>query len=183
MLLQDEQFIIHWLNQYGALTRAQVIGLLHDKPLKTTEKVIKGLKRQFLISDISGGYYLGLDPAVKPDQRIISAVWVLLHFVGQIEPMAHYSASYPSQIFFLKGDVGYEIIVLFEDEQHLVRLLQPEENLKYILVVPNIQMARYMRLPKAPCLFATVDFTGGDEPEVNFYHGGDINGDQQSDTL
>ena len=143
-----------------------------------TEKIIRGLKRQFLISEISNGYYLGLDPMVKPDQRIITAVWVLLRFADQIEPMAHYPATYPSQIFFLKGGMGYEIVVLYEDEQHLLRLLQPEEDLKYILVLPHIKMARCLRLPNAPCLFSTVDYHDSDEPEVNFYYGGDIDGDK-----
>ena len=176
MLLQDEQFIIHWLNQYGVLARSQVIRLLRDTPPRTAEKIIRGLKRQFMISEISGGYFLGLDPMVKPDQRIISAVWVLLRFADQIEPMAHYPATYPSQVFFLKGGIGYEIVVLYDDEQHLVRLLQPEEDLKYILVLPHVKMARYLRLPDVPCLFATVDYNDGDEPDVNFYNGGDMYG-------
>ena len=169
MLLQDEQYVVRWLTQYGSLTRTQVIKLLHNKPPKTAEKIIGNLKRQLMISEVSGGYYLGMDPMVKPDQRIISAVWVLLRFIDQVEPMAHYPASYPSQIFFLKQNIGYEIVVLYENEQHLVRLLQPEDELKYILVLPHIQMARELKLPKAPCLFATVDYAGGDEPGVAFY--------------
>ena len=175
MLLQDEQYIVRWLTQYGSLARTQVIRMLHDKPQKTAEKIIANLKRQLMISEISGGYYLGMDPMVKPEQRIIRAVWVLLRFIDQVEPMAHYPASYPSQIFFLKQNVGYEIVVLYDGEQHLVRLLQPEEDLKYILVLPHITMARELKLPKAPCLFATVDYAGGDEPGVTFYSGG---GDQ-----
>ena len=172
VLLQDEQYVIRWLTQYGALARPQIIHMLHDKPVRTAEKIIGNLKREHMVSEISGGYYLGMDPLVKPDQRIISAVWVLLKFIGQVEPMAHYPASYPSQIFFLKNDVGYEIMVLYEGEQHLTRLLQPEEDLKYILALPHIQMARGLKLPKAPCLFATVDYNGGDEPGVTFYSGG-----------
>jgi hypothetical protein len=169
MLLQDEQYIVRWLTQYGVLTRAQVIRLLRDKPPQTAEKIIRNLKRQLMISEISGGYYLGLDPMVKPDQRVIGAVWVLLRFINQVDPMAHYPASYPSQIFFLKQNIGYEIAVLYDGEQHLTRLLQPDEDLKYILVLPHIQMAKELKLPKAPCLFATVDYAGGDEPEVMFY--------------
>ena len=87
--------------------------------------------------------------------------------------MAHYPATYPSQIFFLKKNIGYEIVVLYESEQHLVRLLQPEEDLKYIFVVPHISMARELKLPNAPCLFATVDYTGKAEPEIKFYSEGD----------
>ena len=83
MLLQEEQYIVKWLTQYGALTKTQVIRLLKDKPTQTAEKIIKNLKRQFMISDISGGYYLGVDPMSQPDQRIILAVWVLLKFIDQ----------------------------------------------------------------------------------------------------
>lgn len=105
----------------------------------------------------------------KPEQRLILAVWVLLRFIDSVEPMAHYPAVYPSQIFFLKENVGYEIVVLYEGEQGLLRLLQPEEDLKYIIVLSHISMAEKLRLPKAPCLFATVEFQGEEEPEVIFY--------------
>ncbi len=180
MLLQDEQYVVRWLTQYGSLTKTQVIRLLHDKQPKTAEKIVANLKRQLMISDVSGGYYLGMDPLVKPDQRIISAVWVLLRFIEQIEPMSHYPASYPSQIFFLKQNIGYEIVVLYDGEQHLARLLQPEEDLKYILVLPHITMAKDLKLPKAPCLFATVDYNGGDEPGVSFYSGGEPDGAEKN---
>jgi hypothetical protein len=173
MLLQDEQYVLRWLSQYGTLTKTQIIRLLHDKPWSTAEKVIGSLKRQLMIRPISGGYYFGVDPMVKPDQRIISAVWVLLCFMGQVDPMAHYPASYPSQIFFLKQDVGYEIVVLYDGEQHLTRLLQPEEDLKYIFLLPHIKMAKELKLPKAPCLFATLDYAGKVEPNVIFYSEGE----------
>ena len=179
MLLQDEQYIIRWLTHYGPLTKTQVIRLLQGKPPKTSEKIISSLKQQLMISEISGGYYLGIDQIDKPDQRMISAVWVLLRFIAQVEPMAHYPASYPSQIFFLKNNMGYEIIVLYDGEQHLTRLLQPDEDLKYILVLPHIKMARELTLAKAPCLFATVDYTGCDEPGVTFYSGDGFRGQGQ----
>ena len=172
MLLPDEQYILRCLNQYGPLARTQVIRLLHDKPQKTVEKIISNLKHQCMLSEISNRYYIGLDKMDKPDQRMISAVWVLLRFIEQVEPMAHYPASYPSQIFFLKNHVGYEIAVLYDGEQHFTRLIQPEEDLKYIIVLPHIKMSHELILPKAPCLFATVDYTVSGEPGVTFYSGG-----------
>ena len=59
--------------------------------------------------------------------------------------------------------------MLYEGEGNLLRLLQPQEDLKYIIVVPRIAMAQDLRLPRAPCLFATVEFQGLEEPEVLFY--------------
>ena len=131
MLLQDEQYIIKWLSQYGTLTKTQVIRLLKDKPVSTAEKIIRNLKRDMRITDV-GGYYLALDEMCKPDQRLIIAVWVLLQFIDQVEPLAHYPAVYPAQIFFLKENVGYEIVVLYDGEQHLMRLLQPQDPSKKV---------------------------------------------------
>ena len=168
MLLQDEKYLIKWLSQCGALPKSQLIRML-KKPKSTAEKIIKNLKREMRIEDVGGGYYLGLDSLCKPDQRTIIAVWVLLQFIEQVDPMAHYPAVYPSQLFFLKDNIGYEIVVLYEGETNLLKLLQPAEDLKYIIVLPVISMAEQLKLPKAPCLFATVDFRGGEEPEVTFY--------------
>ena len=178
MLLQEEQYIIHWLTQYGALTKAQVVQLLKDKPPQTAEKIIRGLKREVMLHDISGGYYLGVDPMCQPEQRIILSVWVLLQFIDHVEPMDHYPATYPSQIFFLKENMGYEIVVLYDGEQHLARLLQPQEDLRYIFVLPRISMAQELVLPNVPCLFATVDYNGQEVPTVKFYteEGGAQNG-------
>lgn len=173
MLLQDEQYVIKWLSQYGALTKTQIIHLLRDKSPQTAEKIIKNLKKQLFISDVAGGYYVGLDPMVQPDQRIILAVWVLLQFIDKVDPMAHYPAVYPAQLFFLKEDMGYEIVVLYDGEQHLTRLLQPQDDLKYIFVLPHISMAEELRLPPAPCIFCTVDYDGQEEPSVTFYSGGE----------
>ena len=55
MLLQDEQYIIKWLSQYGTLTKTQVIRLLKDKPVSTAEKIIRNLKRNMRITDV-GAY-------------------------------------------------------------------------------------------------------------------------------
>lgn len=169
MLLAEEQQIMRWLSQYGALTKTQVIRLLKDKPPHIAEKLVKNLKREFLIFDISGGYYLGIDPVCQPDQRVILAVWVLLQFVDRVEPMAHYPATYPAQLFFLKEGMGYEIVVLYDGEQHLARLLQPRDDLRYIFVLPRAAMAQEIVLPNVPCLFATVDYDGQDVPSVKFY--------------
>ena len=175
MLLQDEQYVLQWLSQYGALPRAQLLRLL-KKPQSTGEKILRNLKRSLLISDVSGGYYLGTDAMSKPDQRTILAIWVLLAFIDQVNAQAHYPAVYPAQLFFLKENVGYEVIVLYEGEEHLLKLLRPEEDLKYIIVLPFAGMVSKLKLPPVPCLFATVDFNGAEEPSVTFYAEADADG-------
>ena len=169
MLLTDEQYVIKWLSQYGPLPKAQVVRLLRDKSTATAERLLNRMKRDQRIADVGDGYYLGLDPYCTPDQRIILAVWVLLQFIQRVEPLAHYPATYPSQLFFLKENTGYEVVMLYEGEQHLAKLLHPQEDLKYIFVLPKIQMAQQLVLPPAPCLFSTVEFQGEEEPQVHFF--------------
>ena len=168
MLLQDEQYIIKWLSQYGALSKIQVRRLL-QKSEDITRKIIKGLRNQNRVFHISDGYHVGLDPISKPDPRLSIAIWVLLKFVDKVDPMNHHPATYPSQIFFLKEDVGYEIIVIYDGEEDRMRLLQTEEDKKFIIVVSNPSRISKLRLPDAPCLFATVDFEGEEIPEVHFF--------------
>lgn len=171
MLLQDEQYVIKWLSQYGALRYEQVLRLL-DKPPSTAEKIIRNLKKWHYITDIETGY-LGIDPTVRPDPKTIEAVWVLLKYGAEVAPLEHFPAAYPSQLFFLKQQAGYEIIVLAADEGHLLKLLQPEDDRKYIIVLPDIHVARSLRLPRAPCLFAVLkEAADGKEPQITFYNGG-----------
>lgn len=174
MLLQDEQHVVKWLSQYGVLSKTQIIRML-QKPKATADRIIKNLRKQMRVADISGGYYIGLDKLCRPDQRTILAIWVLLKFINEVEPMAHYPVAYPSQLFFLKENMGYEIVVLYEGEGSNLRLLQPDDELKYIIVVPHISMIRTLPLPRAECLFATVNFNGEDEPEIKFYTKGAFN--------
>ena len=105
--------------------------------------------------------------------KTIEAVWVLLKYGSEVAPLEHFPAAYPSQLFFLKQQAGYEIIVLAADEGHLLKLLQPEDDRKYIIVLPDIHMARSLRLPRAPCLFAVLkEAADGKEPQITFYNGG-----------
>lgn len=168
MLLKEEQYVVHWLSQYGALQKSQVIRML-NKPKSAAEKILRNLRKQLLIADVFGGYFIGLDNLCKPDYRMITAVWVLTAFIDKIDPLSHYPAIYPSQLFFLKDNTGYEVMVLREGENDLLRFLKPEEDLKYIIVLPNVKMFSELKLPKANIIFATVDYKGESMPEVSFF--------------
>lgn len=86
--------------------------------------------------------------------------------------MVHYPATYPSQIFFLKENCGYEIVVLYEGEQSLLRLLQPQEDLKYIIVLPHISMAARLRAPGRPLPVRNGGFSGSGGTGGNILFGG-----------
>ena len=143
---------------------------INTMPEEKAERLLYTLRRSLRITEILDGTYIALDPLAKPDQRIIQAVWVLAKFINKLDdPKDHYAANYPSQVFFLKENIGYEIIVLYEGEESQVRLLQPDEDLKFIIVVPDISIAPRLQLPDAPCLLATVKSRGDGEPVVTFY--------------
>lgn len=171
MLLDEEKLVIKWLSQYHALKRAQVVGMLHEKTPDVAEKIIKNLIKTNMICELPGGY-LALDHMDEIDSRTVTAIWVLLKFIDKIEPNAHYPSTYPSQIFFLKENIGYEIMVLYDGEQHLTRLLQiDDEDTKYIFVTPDVGYTQELVLPETPCLFATVTETEA-VADVVFYQGG-----------
>lgn len=168
-LMEDEQLVLRWLSQYGPLSKNVLRRFLHYKNTETRDRILVGMRRRRYIYEIQGGKYYAVDKYDKPVPKMQTAVWVLLQFSKQIKPDHHYQATVPSQIFFLKGKLIYEILVLREGEEHLIRLLQPQENTKYIIVVPNMEMAENLQLPKAPCLFATVEPTDKEEPKITFY--------------
>jgi hypothetical protein len=60
-------------------------------------------------------------------------------------------------------------MVLREGEQRLTAHLHPREDMKYIIIVPDENMIPAVRLPDAPCMFATVTYGDSDIPEVTFY--------------
>lgn len=171
MLQEDEKHVAQWLSQYGVLPRELVIRLLNMERTRA-EKIIRNVKRAGLAVDAGSREYLGADEYASAEPRTVCALWVLLKFIDQVEPTGHIPARYPSQLLFLKGGVGYEIVVLYEGEESYVRLLQPEEGTRYILVLPDIAMAQRLVLPDAPCLFATVE-EDIPVPKVHFYSEGD----------
>ncbi len=169
-LLEDERLVLRWLSEYGPLQRQQVQHLLYEKSERSINGIFRNLKRSRYVVEIQNGSYLALDRYCEPNQRMITAVWVLLQFVEQIAPDAHRQSDTPAQIFFLKDKAAYEIVVLYEGEDHLTHLLQPQTDTKYILVVPDMAFAASLPLPDAPCLFATVEPSDlPNPPKVTFY--------------
>lgn len=168
-LMEDERLILRWLSQYRAFALGRKFADCSTTDRALCQQACAEHEACRRIAAIEDGEYLAVDQYCEPKQRMITAVWVLLQFIEQIAPEAHWQADAPAQISFLKDKTAYEIVVLYEDEDHLVRLLQPQEDTKYILVVPNMEFANKLILPDAPCLFATVDQTECEAPKITFY--------------
>ena len=175
MLLDDERYLLKWLSQYGTMTRAQAIKMLR-KPEPTATKIIRNLVREQRIAELNKGEVLALDELCKVNPKMDTAIWVLLQFVDKVRPLAHYPATYPSQLFFLKENVGYEVVVLLDGEESFARLLPASQEVKYIFVVEDVDMITRIPLPEARCIFATVEHQENAEPIVRFYSEGKQDG-------
>lgn len=168
-LMEEEQLVVRWLTQYGPMSKSMIRKLLHYKTSDTVGRILTGLRRRNYIAEIEDGRYFATDKFCKVDPRMQEALWVLLQFAEQISPNAHHAADEPAQIFFLKEKIGYEIVVLYDQEDHLVKLLQPQRKLKYIFVIPNLEFADQLQLPDVPCLFAIIEPGNTEIPQISFY--------------
>lgn len=169
MLLEDERYLLKWLSQYGAMTRAQAIKMLRKPEEKTAEKIIRNLVREQRIAELCKGEILAMDELCKVNNKTVIALWVMLQFIDKVKPLDHYPATHPSQLFFLKENVGYEVVVLFEGEESLAMILPPSKVNKYIIVVENVGMIARVPLPDAPCVFAMLEYQDNEKPNVRFY--------------
>ena len=110
MLLQEEQYMIKWLSQYRTLENRQVVRLLKHSTEGFVHRALNRLEREGRIHQGDG--YVGAEPGMAADRKLLDAIWVMLCFSDSIAPMAHYPAQYPSSLFFMKERSAYEVIVL-----------------------------------------------------------------------
>ena len=168
-LREEEHLIVRWLSQYGPLTKGMIRRLLHYKPSDTVSRILGGLVRYRKITMIEDHKSYAIDRYSKPIARMQKAVWVLNQFVETIDPRSHQIADSPSQIRFCQGKTFYEIIVLNYDEGDLTHLLHPQSNKIFLIVVPDMDFAETLWTPDCHCIFVTLEQTGREFPDVNFY--------------
>ena len=167
MLLRNEGAVIKWLSQYEAIERRQLKEMI-NKSLNSSDSFVNSMLKQSRIANLEDGY-IGLDHLCKPDYKLIKAIWILIEFIKNVEPMAHYPATYPSQLFFLLENKGYEVIVLDEGDEDLLKRVQFNSEVTYIVVLPTMEMRKSLIKINAPCIFATIDYTDAKRPKPSFY--------------
>lgn len=138
-LLFEEQLVIKWLSQYGALPIGLIREWLFYKPNTIQDKIFKNLLTRGFIYQPSENIFT-IDPTQTiPNEDIVLAGWVLARF-KDIDPQAHYPARYPAQIHFIDNNYGVDVMVVHPGMEHLLYLLEPQEQLRYILVIQNMDM-------------------------------------------
>ena len=100
---------------------------------------------------------------------MVDALWVLLQFINNIALSSHYVAESPAQLYFLKENKSYEVIVLREGDEELLKIKRIQEGVKYIVVVPDESWISKVHKLNAPCVYATIAKEEKQEPMVTFY--------------
>lgn len=171
----EERLVKQWISMYGALPRMQIKQLLNKDKDSEATKLIKNLVLRGELYEQVGGVFLAVDPRQRRSERIIKALWVLIHYRNKIRPDEHYPAEYPSEIYFLKGKQDnkqeYEILVLEKGEEFKLRHLRTNSNVKYIIVVPTIEESYIstIEVPDIQYIFATVTYGCSGEAEVELW--------------
>ena len=172
VLSNEEKNVLNWLKLYGPLSREQLTRLLNIENPKVTENIFRRLRMNRLIENINGGYYIGINKFDKADPKTIQAMWVFLYFSGDVEPNHHRSGDFPGQIFFIKENWEYQIVVVDDGlEFQLTLLNKTDANRKHIIVVSDFSKIDKVKpyLPDTPCVFATLTYENGvSEPIVRF---------------
>lgn len=167
----DERLVKQWISMYGALPRMQIKKLLNKSNDNVAKNIIKHLVLRGELYEQESGVFLALDPRQRKNERVIKALWVLIHYREKVKPDEHYPAEFPSEIYFLKDNQEYEIFVLNKGEELKLLHLKRRENVRYIIVVPTIEESYISQLtiPNIEYLYATVSYGCSGEAEVQFY--------------
>lgn len=167
----DERLVKQWLSMYGALPRMQIKKLLNKDKDSDATNLIKYLVKRGELYEREGGVFLALDPYQRISERVIKALWVLIHYRDKVEPDNHFPADFPSEIYFLKDNQEYEIFVLNKGEEFKLYHLKRREGVRYIIVVPTVEDSYIstLAIPNVEYIFATVSYGCSGEALVQLY--------------
>ena len=69
MLLTEEQYLVKWLSQYGAMTKRQLVRMLHTKSEPAAERIIGNLLRRHIAVRVGGGLFISLLPPMCRNRK------------------------------------------------------------------------------------------------------------------
>lgn len=143
---EDDMKVMDCINEYGALKAEQMREYMKNLDDATYERTIYDLqKKQYLYCTDD---MMFADRRTPVDDKMIMAFWVFLRVFKNsptIRHNTHCRGPHIAQIFFLKDNVEYQIVVFNENDLCLVNMLLKNRNLnylKYIIVVPKLALAK-----------------------------------------
>lgn len=146
---EDDKIIMDCIYEYGALTKEQLRQYMKHLSDDVFDRAIYDLnKKQYIYEH---GDYVYTDSRTPLDPKTIKAFWVFLRFMEKVPTIrfnSHCRGPHISQIFFMKDNSEYQIVVIDNDELPKINILVKNKDLtylKYIIIVPGISIAREIR--------------------------------------
>ena len=143
---EDDKIILDCVYEYGALLKLQLRQYMKHLPDEAFERAIYDLnKKQYIYEH---GNFVYADNRTVLDPKLIKAFWVFLKFMEKAPTIrfnSHCRGPHISQIFCMKDNSEYQIVVLENEDMPKVNILNKNKDmdyLKYIIVVPGITAAR-----------------------------------------
>lgn len=171
---KQEEHTLRWLSKCGPLEKAQVIQLLGGD--STGKKRLKRLLTYRMVCLIMDGQYVSLRTRDKPEKESVTAVWVFLNFLKDASMSVALESGIfmvaPTRLLFIKNNHIYQIVVVDPRKLYMIRGMERFQDMRYIFVVPDLDIVEELRLPDDPCLFCTVSdrpAQGRAGPEISFY--------------
>lgn len=145
-LLKEERLIMHALSKFGCLKKEQLYELIKKKG-SATKSIYEGLKKRQYIEEFDGDY-VRLDPRTDASGKTIDAFWLLLNRIEKmgVSHNSYYQADYPSEIFFMRDNMMYEVICINPGEEYQLKTLffeqrynseSEEDMVKYIIILQD----------------------------------------------
>ena len=165
-----ESKILEILNTFGALRPVQVKSLIQmESSEKEIDDAFKKLRSLNIISNISGGYYIGLSSGEKANKSMVESLWVLLCFITEVTSFKR--GEYPAQVAFRKNGREYSIIRVKRGYEFLVSdFVKNRPNERIVFIVDDVSdISRVEQfLGDIVCVFAKLDYTNDVVPRIMF---------------
>lgn len=143
---EDDRKVMDCVNEYGSLRLDQVREYMKNLDEASFERTLHDLKKRRYLHVNQG--IVSIDGRSQLDDKMVRAFWVFLRVFKNaptIRHNTHCHGPHITQIFFMKDNSEFQIVVFDEDDMCLVNMLLKNQHmnyLKYIIVVSKLRMAK-----------------------------------------
>lgn len=165
--LTEAKEVVRVLSLYGALLFQQILALFPGRAETVRNMIARMIKqkRLFYIEDCCA---VAISPEKQLDAGMVSAFWVLLDFLDQVD--FHIASDFPIAIsFFTEAGDAYDIISIAPGQEntmnHALWYVKGEDLPKRLVVVDNPDQIPKLNITNVAG-FCTVSSDG----EVSYFH-------------
>ncbi len=165
--LTEAKEVVRVLSLYGALLFQQILALFPGRA-ETVRNMIARMVKQKRLFYLQDSCAVAISPERELDAAMVSAFWVLLDFLDQVD--FHTSSDFPVAIsLFTEGGDAYDIITIAPGQEntmnHALWYVKGEDLPKRLVVVEDPEQIPKLKISNVAG-FCTVASDG----EVSYYH-------------